>query len=193
MANINTVPQQPYVLADHIVLDMINTVAKVNGDIVDYWQSSKDVINWLDKVANINMPVDRKFTDEDLLHSAKELREIIRLLVQAKKAGGFLSTDLLNNFLLDSLSWLSLEVNKSGELGFKKNYKKDTPKQILGPLAEAAVELLVTIDFNLVKRCEHEDCILWFYDKTKAHKRRWCSMAVCGNRHKVANFRKKQQ
>jgi predicted RNA-binding Zn ribbon-like protein len=32
-----------------------------------------------------------------------------------------------------------------------------------------------------------------FYDRTKSHKRRWCSMALCGNRHKVAEFRKRRQ
>ena len=34
---------------------------------------------------------------------------------------------------------------------------------------------------------------LMFYDRTKSHKRRWCSMALCGNRHKVAEFRKRRQ
>jgi predicted RNA-binding Zn ribbon-like protein len=28
--------------------------------------------------------------------------------------------------------------------------------------------------------------VLFFYDTTKNHARRWCSMAFCGNRHKVA-------
>jgi predicted RNA-binding Zn ribbon-like protein len=31
--------------------------------------------------------------------------------------------------------------------------------------------------------------VLWFFDRTKSHRRRWCSMAVCGNRHKAARFR----
>jgi predicted RNA-binding Zn ribbon-like protein len=40
-----------------------------------------------------------------------------------------------------------------------------------------------------VRRCEGVDCVLWFYDRTKAHRRRWCSMEGCGNRAKVARFR----
>lgn len=62
---------------------------------------------------------------------------------------------------------------------------------LLGPVAEAVAQLLAEGDFTLVKQCEHPDCVLWFYDRTKAHKRRWCSMAVCGNRYKAAQFRKK--
>ena len=45
---------------------------------------------------------------------------------------------------------------------------------------------------ELIRECEHPDCVLWFYDRTKSHRRRWCSMALCGNRHKVAEFRKRQ-
>jgi predicted RNA-binding Zn ribbon-like protein len=58
-------------------------------------------------------------------------------------------------------------------------------------VAEAVAQLLVEGNVALIKQCEHPDCILWFYDRTKAHKRRWCSMALCGNRHKAAQFRKR--
>ncbi|MNR58262.1 CGNR zinc finger [compost metagenome] len=68
-----------------------------------------------------------------------------------------------------------------------------TAEQYLAPLAEMAAQLLVEGDFNLVRECEHPDCVLWFYDRTKSHRRRWCSMALCGNRHKVAEFRKRKQ
>ncbi|WP_327229156.1 CGNR zinc finger domain-containing protein [Achromobacter xylosoxidans] len=32
-----------------------------------------------------------------------------------------------------------------------------------------------------------------FHDKTKSHRRRRCSMALCGNRMKVAAFRSRQK
>ena len=69
----------------------------------------------------------------------------------------------------------------------------DAASQSLGRLAYAAAELLAQGDFNLVRKCESADCSMMFYDRTKSHKRRWCSMALCGNRHKVAEFRKRRQ
>ncbi|MNH42693.1 CGNR zinc finger [compost metagenome] len=69
----------------------------------------------------------------------------------------------------------------------------ETAEQYLAPLAESAAELMAEGDFDLVRVCEHPDCVLWFYDRTKSHRRRWCSMALCGNRHKVAEFRKRKQ
>lgn len=64
-------------------------------------------------------------------------------------------------------------------------------QQILGSIAEGVGSLLADGEFSRVKQCEHPDCVLWFYDRTKAQRRRWCSMAICGNRVKAAQFRKR--
>jgi len=61
--------------------------------------------------------------------------------------------------------------------------------KILQSLINAAAELIGAGDFALVKRCEHPECVYWFYDNTKSRRRRWCSMALCGNRYKVAQHR----
>lgn len=74
----------------------------------------------------------------------------------------------------------------------ERQRKVQTAEQFLAPIAEAAATLLVEGDFGLVRTCEHPECVLWFYDRTKGHRRRWCSMALCGNRHKVAEFRKRK-
>jgi predicted RNA-binding Zn ribbon-like protein len=46
---------------------------------------------------------------------------------------------------------------------------------------------------SLVKQCAGPGCTLWFLDRTKAHARRFCSAAACGNRAKVAAFRERQR
>jgi predicted RNA-binding Zn ribbon-like protein len=40
-----------------------------------------------------------------------------------------------------------------------------------------------------VKACEGPACTLLFADHTRGHARRWCSMALCGNRAKQAAHR----
>jgi predicted RNA-binding Zn ribbon-like protein len=62
----------------------------------------------------------------------------------------------------------------------------DGPEQLLVPVAESAATLLSRGDLSLVRRCENPACILFFYDTTRNHGRRWCSMTACGNRAKVA-------
>nr|WP_090396707.1 CGNR zinc finger domain-containing protein [Natribacillus halophilus] len=39
-----------------------------------------------------------------------------------------------------------------------------------------------------IRECEHPECILYFVDTSKSGKRRWCSMELCGNRQKAADF-----
>ncbi len=36
--------------------------------------------------------------------------------------------------------------------------------------------------------CANPACGLFFTDNSRTRRRRWCSMAICGNRHKVASF-----
>jgi predicted RNA-binding Zn ribbon-like protein len=70
--------------------------------------------------------------------------------------------------------------------------QQNTAESILAPVAEAVAELLVKADFQLIKRCEDESCVFWFSDQTKSHHRRWCSAQICGNRNKVAAYRKRR-
>jgi predicted RNA-binding Zn ribbon-like protein len=59
---------------------------------------------------------------------------------------------------------------------------------LLAALARSAAELLVEGPRAPIRRCANPACRLFFYDDSRTHRRRWCSMAVCGNRHKVAAF-----
>jgi predicted RNA-binding Zn ribbon-like protein len=59
---------------------------------------------------------------------------------------------------------------------------------LLAAIARSAGELLVEGPQAPIRRCANPACGLLFYDDSRTHRRRWCSMASCGNRHKVASF-----
>ena len=65
---------------------------------------------------------------------------------------------------------------ESRALRWQARRRWDSPKALLLPIAEAMGGLVCDKDFTLVRKC-------------KAHARRWCSMAVCGNRAKAAAHR----
>src|SRR2546422_11122302 len=80
--------------------------------------------------------------------------------------------------------------------GFERRrlFQPREPIHLLVPVAESASELLCHGDLALVLKCENPRCILYFYDTTKNHARRWCSMTVCGNRMKVpAHYRRRRR
>jgi predicted RNA-binding Zn ribbon-like protein len=63
-----------------------------------------------------------------------------------------------------------------------------------GDIARSIAEFLVTAEFKYLRRCANTDsCTLVFYDATKNHRRQWCSNSMCGNRYKVAEFRRRQR
>ncbi|MFC6338820.1 hypothetical protein GIR22_03815 [Pseudomonas sp. CCM 7891] len=182
-------PQEPYVLADDPVLDMLNTLANVDGVPLDFWQADTDVERWLVRLGWAEEGALPVFQAAALLGAARGLREVIRALLEQRKAGQQGDPAALNGFLRKAVSHPQLFWPAPGEVHLERQRKQQTPEQFLSPLAEAAAVLLVEGDFDLIRTCEHPECVLWFYDRTKAHKRRWCSMALCGNRHKVAQFR----
>ena len=181
----------PVFLAGHLALDFLNTRMRVNGQVVDVLQDNENVLHWL-KQAGVSVPKVAPATARmSLLKSARTLREHIRSLVEKHKAGKRGDPSVLNRFLSSAHSHSRLVWKQPRSLRIEKIRRNDTAEAILAPVAEAAAELLATADFKLVKRCEDETCVLWFTDRTKSHRRRWCSMLLCGNRHKVAAYRRR--
>ncbi len=180
-------------LAGHPALDFLNTRMRVNEDVVDLLQSDEDVLIWL-KQAGLGAPtIDNKPEPLNILRSAHMLRESIRSLIERRKGGLWGDPSILNKFLAASRSYPRLVWGKSNKLRIDTVRQHETVESVLAPIAEAAAALLTTFDFELIKRCEDETCILWFSDQTKSHRRRWCSMERCGNRHKVAIYRARRR
>jgi predicted RNA-binding Zn ribbon-like protein len=59
---------------------------------------------------------------------------------------------------------------------------------LLAAIARSAAEIIVEGAQARVRVCANPVCGLFFSDHSRTHRRRWCSMAVCGNRNKVASF-----
>jgi predicted RNA-binding Zn ribbon-like protein len=62
---------------------------------------------------------------------------------------------------------------------------------LLAAIARSAAEIIVEGPNAPIRRCANPSCGLFFYDASRTHRRRWCSMAVCGNRRKVASFHRR--
>ncbi|MEY9844192.1 CGNR zinc finger domain-containing protein [Streptacidiphilus sp. MAP5-3] len=58
----------------------------------------------------------------------------------------------------------------------------------LAALAVAWTQIRTTGDSVRLKRCAEHACELVFWDLSKNHSRRWCSMRVCGNRVKTRSY-----
>ena len=176
-------------VGEDLVINFINTRRIVEGQLIDTLQSDSDVKAWLRRlevpVAKGSLP----FSDCVLLKGARELREIALAAVQGRKSGKKPSLAALNGFLEDAPGHAVLTTDDARNIHVTRVYGKDTVEAFLAPVAEAVADLIADGDFDLVRRCEGEACVLWFYDRTKGHRRRWRTSTGCGNRAKVAAFR----
>ena len=98
--------------------------------------------------------------------------------------GGAPALDFLNSIASPvdvPVEWLSSGENFLNWLS-QANLVKPEVLQLMA-------DLVTTVDFTHVKGCERHTCTLLFVDTTRGRMRRWCSMAVCGNRAKQAAHR----
>jgi predicted RNA-binding Zn ribbon-like protein len=178
-------------VGDHLALDLLNTEARSQGQVVDYWNTGEDVLRWLEQHGVVPPSGGGGAVPADLLAHGRTLRTQARELIAKRKEGRAGDIRGLNEYLHAYLSAPHMERDSDGNFTLTRVARGDAIASLLGPVAEAVAQLLAEGDFALVKQCEHPDCILWFYDRTKSHKRRWCSMAQCGNRYKATQFRKR--
>jgi predicted RNA-binding Zn ribbon-like protein len=59
---------------------------------------------------------------------------------------------------------------------------------LLAAIARSAAEILIEGPAARLRLCANPNCGFFFSDMSRTRRRRWCSMARCGNRHKVAAF-----
>jgi predicted RNA-binding Zn ribbon-like protein len=180
----------PLLLGDHLALDLLNTQMMVEGRKRDLLVDDKDAARWLEQVGL--GPADELTGLEDgrLLAQLRLLRDSIDSLVAARRDNLPADPSALNAFLRPAVPQLSWDG--AGPPVLERFQQADGVVRRLSQIAFAAAQLLAEGDVQLLRKCESADCSLMFYDRTKSHKRRWCSMALCGNRHKVAEFRKRR-
>lgn len=179
-------------VGDHLALDLLNTQARKDESLVDFWNSADDVVRWLARCGIDPGRLQDQAAQDGLLAAARDLRAIARELVELRKQGQRGDPERLNRYLAALQSVPQLAWSEEGPV-LMRRLPLPSPQQALGQVAESVADLLAAGQFEYVRQCEHPDCVLWFYDRTKSHRRRWCSMALCGNRHKAAEFRKRSR
>jgi predicted RNA-binding Zn ribbon-like protein len=128
---------------------------------------------------------------------ARALREWFRKFV-TERMGRPLSPKALQeleplNELLqcdETFSQISRHRESNGhrfELQVRRRWR--SPESLLLPIGEALAKFVCEEDFANIKACEGHKCTLIFADRTRTRSRRWCSMAICGNRAKQAAHR----
>jgi predicted RNA-binding Zn ribbon-like protein len=187
-------------IGDHLAMDFLNTIASPYGEPIEWLNGGIDLLDWLLHAGVIDGKIAKYFRSEsaqaldDVAAEARVLREWLRNFVK-QHAGKPLRNNILkeieplNRLLARGGIYFQIGTGDGNGLRMRQVHRWEKPEELLSPIAEAIGDLVCHADFNLIRNCENEMCTLIFYDRTKSHARRWCSMAACGNRAKAAAHR----
>lgn len=189
----------PLHVGDHAALDFLNSVFTPRDEPVDLLRDGAALARWLAGSGVVSAETAQaaaQLSPQQLNRAAGEaraLREWFRELLfrwSVVGARGVRAADLEQlNTLLARGPLQQVLVRDAEGLALHAQRPVDSPSALLAELASACAELLATHRAEQVRKCENPACTLWFADTKRGPRRRWCSMAVCGNRMKVAAHR----
>lgn len=189
-------------VADSLGLDFLNSIATPVDTPVEWLDNGDGFLRWLAEAKLV--PADaldelkaRAMPGEldKIAEQARALREWFRGFVR-KHMGRPLTPRALHqlgplNRLLERDETFS-QISRHGDrLELRMMRRWRSPESLLLPVGEALARLVCEEDFSDVKACEGHSCTLVFADHTRRRARRWCSMAICGNRAKQAAHRRR--
>ncbi|WP_207001595.1 CGNR zinc finger domain-containing protein [Trinickia mobilis] len=193
-------------VADAPGLDFLNSLATPVDEEVDWIRDGEGLLAWLEQAGMVPGAVLAQMRSQSapaeldaVAEQARALREWFRGFVRKRKGRPLAARDLrelqpLNQLLERDEQYGEIVADDTdGEPAFEflASRRWKSPESLLMPIAEALARLVCDEDFTHVKACEGPRCTLLFADHTRGHARRWCSMAICGNRAKVAAHRKR--
>ncbi|MGH7257982.1 MAG: CGNR zinc finger domain-containing protein [Nitrospiraceae bacterium] len=185
-----------YFIGGYLCLDLINTQIVEGGRPVDLLTDFGDFVSWLLQARVLDAGMAKELIGtwggtreaERTFNRAVDFRAALRHMMERivhGKSAPQTAIARINELLHNQVGHTEIKRAKGG---FEKHFQADfqEPIHLLWPVAESAGDLLTYGELSLIKKCENAACVLFFYDTTKNHSRRWCSMSACGNRMKVA-------
>ena len=185
-------------VAGNLALDFVNTVAfrADPGKTKDHLQRTEDVHRW---ASQAQLPDWAAINSGPLVGTAalrriRAVREQLFAVFHAIASDDPIPADTLaqvGNALQDCCSHRCLSI-EGAEVRWTWRPGARCADHLLYPVLTAAIDLLTSVSRGLVRQCEDAGCGWLFLDRSNARKRRWCSMADCGNRNKARRFYRRE-
>ena len=119
-----------------------------------------------------------------------EFREALRSLLSANNEMPRADTQALNIFL--TTVDLRVQFGPDGRPGLESAPGGGEAERVVGRLLAEVVRAEAEGRWGRLKACSNEECRWAFYDASKNRSGRWCTMQVCGARHKMRAYRERK-
>ncbi len=188
-------------IGNNLSADFVNTVVSFDhdggtlrsaGDVVDFLVTTGAIAPA--EAERVRVQVADVAASERFLATALELRKSIRAALSAIERQEPLGDDPLASINAILAADAGFEQLAPHDVGYRveRRHMHDDPAIALVPIARDIARLIATPGAP-VRQCAGEGCVRHFYDDSRTGRRRWCEMAICGNRAKVSAFAKRQR
>ena len=179
-----------YWLGGRPALNLVNTLRERWRRGVETLASTTDLGLWL---VQAELVPEAPRVSRALLEDARDLREAIDLCVRAAIAGDpapRAAVREIDRWLPEAAPRLRLTLGDEGMPALDERRPADPARAAVAAIALDAAQMLGTEEqARRVRICASESCSARFYDRSPAGRRRWCSMALCGNEAKARRHR----
>lgn len=184
-------------IGGRVCLDFVNTVGwrgterprdwlRNYGDLLA-WSARARMVSAKEAAALRRRAARRPKQAEQALRRACELRETIYQIVSRLSCGaspGDADIEAINRSFASAPPRHALAWTKEGFAWRAQDAAADLDRPLWAILWSTA-EMLTGRELDRIKLCDGRGCGWLFYDTSRSRRRRWCSMADCGNRAKA--------
>ncbi len=188
-----------------LCLDFTNTVEWHAGDSpINLLETYEDLVTWAEHAELISQKESalllekagvEKSDAERVLENTIELREALyRVFVSVaeKREPEGQDMEVFNQNLGRAMSKARMKIDK-GSFALDLSGDRDSLDWFIRPIIWSAAQTLHSGELHRLKQCADESCGWLFWDTSRNHSRRWCSMEDCGNRAKAKRFYRKKK
>jgi predicted RNA-binding Zn ribbon-like protein len=194
-------PQHRHAATLDDTFDFLNTSElDGSGRAVEHFTTLVDVTGWLEEHRLLHparrapldaLPAQRAAVLLDHVVAVRAgLREVVEALVGGRPVDDQALATV--NAVLRARSPVEL-VRGEGGIALSHRHAGDPLDDALAAVAEPLVGLIATGDTDRLRICANDGCRWVFQDTSRTGRRRWCSMASCGNRAKAARHRARKR
>jgi predicted RNA-binding Zn ribbon-like protein len=188
-------------VGNHLALNFLNTKPHLEEGPREFLPDATAFVRWLTAAGLVmsarSQSVMRAWSETSeaarFIKALRRFRERLRAAVFKMESGELPAKSFLDdvNQLLGKYPRQSVLVREHGSLVRKYYFEPDEPEAFWALIAEAVASLLADTDHSRMRKCP--SCVVHFLDTSKKGSRRWCSMNICGNKFKVANYQKRKR
>jgi predicted RNA-binding Zn ribbon-like protein len=188
-------------IGNNLSADFVNTVVSTDheggtlrtaGDVVDFLLTTGAIATA--DAERVRTEIAPGASAQRFLATALELRTAVTsafIAIERHERLGDGALATINAILAADAGFEQLAHRDAGYRLERRNMRHDSAS-LLAPIARDIARLLA-MPGAPVRQCAGEGCVRHFFDDSRTRRRRWCEMAICGNRAKASAFAQRQR